>query len=35
MKPFYESGVVVANVTSQSGNPYATNRGYSYRVAIV
>ena len=35
MKPFYESDVVVANVTSQSRNPYATNRGYSYRVAIV
>jgi len=35
MKPFYESDVVVVNVTSRSRNLYATNWGYCYRVAIL
>ena len=35
MKSFYESDVVVVNVTSQSRDPHATNRGYCYSVAIL
>jgi len=30
--PFHESYVVVVNMTSQSRNPYPTNRGYCYTV---